>query len=321
MYRLARIRSKKAGNTASKPQEKCQHQGRVVTRYGAELILLNEQNEHIRCTARRKFENIACGDYVCWQPSEQGNSIVTDILPRKNALTRPDHRGKPKAIACNIDQIIIVCSWLPKPSWMLVDQYLIAAQLINADALLVINKADLAEQYSTEKDHKILDEYNSIGYNIIHANALTGLGIDEIQKELSGKTSIFVGQSGVGKSSIIGQALPELNIKVGDISQKGEGKHTTTTADLYRVGKDGFVIDSPGVRDFAIANVDADGIRKGYREFDVFAKLCRFNNCTHTHEPRCIVKQAAETNDIPTGRYRRYLAKLELLAEQQEGSF
>ena len=307
---MARIRSKKAGNIASKSQKKCQHQGRVVTRYGAELILLNEENKHIRCTARRKFENIACGDYVCWQPTEQGNSIVTSILPRKNALTRPDRRGKPKAIAANIDQIIIVCSWLPKPSWMLVDQYMIAAQLIGADALLVINKADLAEQYAKEKDWKALDEYESIGYTVIQANALTGLGIDEIRKKLSGKTSVFVGQSGVGKSSIIGQVLPELTIKVGEISQSGEGKHTTTTADLYRIDNDGFVIDSPGVRDFALANVDADGIRQGYREFNEFAKLCRFSNCTHTHEPHCQVKQAAETNDIPAGRYRRYLAKL-----------
>lgn len=310
---MARIKPKKRKSVASASQKKCQHQGRVVTRFGAELIVLNEQNEHIRCTARRKFENIACGDYVGWQRSEQGNSIVTSILPRKNALTRPDHRGKPKAIAANVDQIIIVCSWLPKPTWMLVDQYIIAAQLIGADALIVMNKSDLAEQYATEKDWQAIKDYEAVGYSVIQASATTGLELEKIQQSLSSKTSIFVGQSGVGKSSIIGQVLPELEIKVGEISQSGEGKHTTTTADLYQVAGDGFVIDSPGVRDFAIANNDAESIRQGYREFNDYAKLCRFNNCTHVHEPKCQVKQAIETHDLPLGRYRRYLAKLELI--------
>ncbi len=313
---MSRIRSKNKDNTTAAKKQKCQHRGRVVTRYGAELIVLNEQNESIRCTARRKFENIACGDQVCWQSSKHGNAIVTSILPRKNALTRPDRRGQPKAIAANVDQIIIVCSWLPKPSWMLVDQYMIAAHLIGAEALLVINKADLSEQYATEKDWQALREYESIGYKIIQTNALIGKGIAEIQQGLAHKTSIFVGQSGVGKSSIIGQVLPDLDIKIGEISQSGEGKHTTTTADLYRVMGDGFVIDSPGVRDFALANADAEAIRNGYREFEHYASLCRFNNCTHTHEPRCQVKLAAENGDIPAGRYRRYLAKLELLAAE-----
>lgn len=294
-------------------QKKCQYQGRVITRFGAELIVLNEQNEQIRCTARRKFENIACGDFVCWQASEQGNAVVTAILPRKNALTRPDYRGKSKAIAANIDQLIIVCSWVPKPAWMLVDQYLIAARLIGADAIIVMNKSDLAEQYATEKDGQAIKEYQSIHYKVIQTAAKTGVGIAEIQQSLADKTSIFVGQSGVGKSSIIGQVLPELDIKVGKISQSGEGKHTTTTADLYAVGQGGYVIDSPGVRDFALADVDADAIRQGYREFDDYAKCCRFNNCIHVHEPKCNVKQAVETNDIPSGRYKRYLAKLALL--------
>lgn len=315
---MARIKSKRTKSSASVSQKDtqhrvCQHQGRVVTRFGAELIVLNEENQHIRCTARRKFENIACGDYVCWQHSEQGNSIVTSILPRKNALTRPDYRGKPKAIAANIDQIIIVCSWLPKPAWMLVDQYIIAAQSIGADALIVMNKSDLAEQYATEKDWQAIKDYESIGYPVIQAVAKTDVNMDKIQQSLANKTSIFVGQSGVGKSSIIGQVLPELDIKVGEISQSGEGKHTTTTADLYSVNSEGYVIDSPGVRDFALADVDADGIRQGYREFDDYAKLCRFNNCTHVHEPKCQVKQAVESQDIPQGRYRRYLTKLELI--------
>ncbi len=304
--------SKKIGNAKSLTK-KCQHQGRVITRYGAELILLDETGEHIRCTIRRKNENIACGDVVCWQPNHQGNAVVTKVQARKNALSRPDRRGSPKAIAANIDQIIIVCSWLPKPSWMLVDQYMIAAQQINADAIVVMNKTDLAEQYASDKDWQALKEYESIDYKVIATNALSGEGIDKIQQELADKTSIFVGQSGVGKSSIIAQILPELTIKVGEISQSGEGKHTTTTADLYPVGNNGFVIDSPGVRDFTPAKLDTKSIRQGYREFKPYAKYCRFNNCSHTHEPNCQVKQAVENKEIPAGRYQRYLVKLTML--------
>lgn len=306
--------TKKMGKHSSKITPKCQHQGRVITRYGAELIIQNAKDaEYIRCTARRKFENLACGDYICWQSSEQGNAIVTDLLPRKNALMRPDRRHQPKAIAANIEQIIIICSWRPKPAWMLVDQYLIAAQQIGAEAIIVINKADLATANSQQKDWQALEDYAAIGYTVIHSQATTGEGIEAIQQHLANKTSIFVGQSGVGKSSIIQQVLPEIAIKVGDISQSGEGKHTTTTADLYTVANNAYVIDSPGVRDFMLSEINAEIIREGYREFAPYALNCRFNNCTHTHEPHCSVKAAAEKQLISTGRYRRYLAKLSLL--------
>lgn len=306
--------TKKMGQHTSSITPKCQHQGRVITRYGAEFIIQTTADaNYIRCTARRKFDNLACGDYVCWQSSEQGNAIITALLPRKNALMRPDRRHKAKAIAANIEQIIIICSWRPKPVWMLVDQYLIAAQQIGAEAIIVVNKADLATPYSQQKDWQILEDYMAIGYTVIHAQATTGEGIATIQQHLADKTSIFVGQSGVGKSSIIQYVLPDRAIKVGDISQSGEGKHTTTTADLYTVNDNAYVIDSPGVRDFMLSEINADIIRAGYKEFTPYALNCRFNNCTHTHEPHCAVKRAVEQQLISSLRYRRYLAKLSLL--------
>jgi ribosome biogenesis GTPase len=293
-----------------------------VTRYGAELIVQTEQSEHIRCTARRKFEHIACGDYVCWQESQQGNAIVTTLLPRKNALMRPDRRHRPKAIAANIEQIIIVSSWRPKPSWMLVDQYLIAAQQMGAEAIIVINKSDLSKQYAQEKDWQAIRDYESIGYRVIEtiaaddeAGTTNKQGISTVRQHLEDKTSIFVGQSGLGKSSLIQQVLPELVIKVGDISQSGEGKHTTTTADLYRIAADTYMIDSPGVRDFMLSGINADIIRDGYREFTGIGHACRFANCSHTHEPHCQVKKEVETGLISIGRYKRYLAKLDLLLD------
>lgn len=288
--------------------------GRVITRFGAELLVKTTNDQTIRCTARRKFDHIACGDYIEWQANEQGNAHISKLLPRKNTLSRPDRRGKPKAIAANIDQLFIISSWLPKPAWNLVDRYLIAAQKLSIDAVIVMNKNDLSKQYATTEDQQALTEYQDIGYPVIHAQATQHIGINQIQQQLNQKTSIFVGQSGVGKSSLIGQILPQTEIKTGTISATGEGRHTTTTADLYEIQDTdlhAYVIDSPGVRDFIIPDLKTEDIIAGYREFQAHSPYCRFNNCTHQHEPGCAVKQAVEQQQLPPKRYQRYLTQLE----------
>lgn len=302
-----------------KNNHQANNSGRVITRFGAELLVKTSNNQHIRCTARRKFDHIACGDYVEWQANEQGNANITKLLPRKNTLSRPDRRGKPKAIAANIDQLFIISSWLPKPAWHLVDRYLIAAQKLSIDAIVVMNKSDLARQYSTEIEQQTLADYADIGIPVIHAQATKSIGIDEIKQQLDQKTSIFVGQSGVGKSSLIGQILPQTVIKTGTISATGEGRHTTTTADLYEIQENeihAYVIDSPGVRDFIIPDLQTKDIIAGYREFQEYSLYCRFNNCTHQHEPGCAVKQAVTQKQLPRLRYQRYLEQLEQLAQQ-----
>ncbi|MGV6808709.1 MAG: ribosome small subunit-dependent GTPase A [bacterium] len=291
---------------------------RVITRFGAEVLVRTEQQSLLRCTARRKFEHIACGDSVMWQTDAQGNAHISQLLPRKNTLSRPDRRGKAKAIAANIDQLFIVTAWLPKPSWSLVDRYIIAAAKLDISAIIVMNKQDLAEHYAAPDDQRALAEYAQIAYPIlpIQANAPATIepteayGIHLIQQYLQGKTSIFVGQSGVGKSSIIGQILPDLSIRTGTISATGEGRHTTTTADLYELNTNTAVIDSPGVRDFLLADLQLDDIVQGYREFAAFAGQCRFHNCRHQHEPHCAVKQAVQKQQLPTLRYQRYLTQL-----------
>lgn len=301
----------------TKPSEKCppeQNTGRVVTRYGAELLVQTPERQTIRCTARRKFEHVACGDYVCWQANEQGNASVIKLQKRKNTLSRPDYRGKAKAIAANIDQLFIVTAWLPKPSWNLVDRYLLAAEKLGLESVIVINKADIAEKHRTANDQLAIQEYENIGYKVLHTQAIAGesiiQGIDAIQDQLTGKTSIFVGQSGVGKSSLIGQILPELDIRTGEISDNGEGRHTTTTADLYTIKQDTYVIDSPGVRDFILADLQEEDIINGYREFKPHSPYCRFNNCKHNKEPACAIKQAVAENQLPAKRYERYLQQL-----------
>ena len=293
--------------------------GRVITRFGAELIAQTDEGETLRCTAKRKFEQIACGDYVTIEIAEHGISRVVAIAPRHNALTRPDFRGKIRTIAANIDQVIIILSWLPEPFWGLVDRYLIAASLLNTEAILVINKSDLASQYATNKSLEALQEYQKIGYTLIETEAVDqehNRGISNLQQALNNNTNILVGQSGVGKSSLAQLLLTDVDIRVGDISNSGEGQHTTTTTTLYTLPSGGFLIDSPGVRDYTLPpDISAQDLKSGYREFADYSQHCKFNNCTHNHEPQCKVRDAYEAGDIPPKRYKRYIYLLSELNE------
>ena len=189
--------------------------GRVITRFGAELLVENStdsDNPTVRCTAKRKFDSIVCGDFITWHHNQTGNASVVDLLPRKNALTRPGFRGKPRTIAANIDLLVIVNSWLPETSWNLVDRYLIAAQQLKADAVIVMNKSDLAKDHATEEDRQAMKAYQEIAYPVLEMNAQTGEGIQELIQLMGNKTSIFSGRSGVGKSSIANKILPDSDI-------------------------------------------------------------------------------------------------------------
>ena len=291
--------------------------GRVIIRFGAELLVENTDTSlaPVRCTAKRKFDTIVCGDFITWHSNEHGNASVDDLLPRKNALTRPGYRGRPRTIAANIDQLVIVNSWLPETSWDLVDRYLIAAQQLQAEAIIVMNKSDLADKHANQEDWRAIQIYRDIGYEVLEMNALTGEGIAELQALMKDKTSIFSGRSGVGKSSIANIILPETDITVGIISDSGEGKHTTTTATLYQLPNGGYLIDSPGVRDYALGDISPLELSDGYIEFADYAENCRFNNCTHDHEPGCAVRQAVADGKISEERYKRYLQALKTLQE------
>ncbi len=297
------------------------HTGRVIIRFGAELLVENPEKPSlppIRCTAKRKFDTIVCGDVITWHGNEHGNATVDDLLPRKNALTRPGYRGRPRTIAANIDQLVVVNSWLPETSWDLVDRYLIAAQQLNANAVIVMNKSDLADQHAVDEDWQAMKTYQKIGYDVLQMNALTGEGVDQLKSLMRDKTSIFSGRSGVGKSSIANVLLSNTaDITVGIISDSGEGKHTTTTAMLYPLNpnnqQDGYLIDSPGVRDYAVSDMTEQQLSDGYIEFAPFKELCHFNNCSHNHEPKCAVRTAVDKGDITQERYHRYIQALQSL--------
>lgn len=288
--------------------------GQVITRFGAEVLVNSASHGQVRCTARRKFDHIACGDQVEWQPQAQGNAAITAILPRRNVLERPDFRGRLRPIAANIDLLVIVASWQPAPAWELLDRYLIAAKRLDASVLLVMNKADLHSSHATAHDQACLQELVQAGYRVLHLSARQGTGLAELHVALQQHTAIVVGQSGVGKSSIAAQLLPQADIRIGAIATTGEGRHTTTSATLYHLPAGGALIDSPGVRDFGLSGLDSNALEAGFPEFAPYLGQCHFHNCTHHHEPGCAIKNAVSAGMLPAARYARYLRLREGLA-------
>lgn len=290
-----------------------QHIGRIVTRFGSEMLIEDQQGHLHRATARRKLQHATCGDQVRWQESDIGNVIVTAIEKRRNALERCDSFGKTKTIAANIDQLVIVVARAPAPSLEMVDRYLIAAEKLDCAITIFINKADLDDLAKLDEIRRLED----LGYNIVEGSAANDFGLEHLRALLADKVSIFVGQSGVGKSSLINALLPDLELRVGELSQaSGEGTHTTTTASLYHLPESGgSLIDSPGVRDFSLNQPDQKSLEQGFAEFRPFLGQCQFNNCTHSHEPNCAVRQALADGKIDPRRYQSYLKLLKSLSE------
>ena len=216
-----------------------------------------------------------------------------------------------RPLAANIDQIMIVAAPEPVPEPFLIDKYTVAAELAETKPVLVINKADLLDAAARSELKSTLADYVNAGYPVIYTSARENTGLEQLADRLAGKASILVGQSGVGKSSLIKRLLPELDIAIGRLSAaSGQGRHTTTTTTLYHLPHGGDLIDSPGVRDFRLGQVDADALAAGFREFRPHLGHCRFNNCRHVSEPDCAIIAAATQGEISARRldsYRRLL--------------
>ena len=293
---------------------------RVVIRFGARLIVEDGKGELHRCTSRRKLGDLVCGDKVRWGRNARGDCIVQDRLPRHTELARPDGRGRKKVIAANVDQILIVTAPQPAFNPGLVDRYLVAAEALGITPVIVLNKMDLLDDDTRRQLTPLLDEYRTLGYRVVETSIKPPItGLDNLTTTLEGHTNIFVGQSGVGKSSLINAILPDAEARVGAISEAtGKGTHTTTTAWLYPLpGDRGSVIDSPGIREFGLWNIDPHQLANGFREFRQMADQCRFRDCLHRNEPGCAVRAAVEEGRISPRRYESYLRILETVDNPQ----
>ena len=233
--------------------------------------------------------------------------MIEAIYPRKNELSRPDYYDGIKVMASNIDQIIIVSAVLPTLSLNIIDRYLVICEAANIPALIVLNKVDLLSEEERQAVKKQLAIYEKIGYETLMLSADTGENMEALHAYLRQGTSIFVGQSGVGKSSLINQLLPEINALTGAVSDvSGLGQHTTTASRLYHLPLGGNLIDSPGIREFGLWHLEPNQITDGYREFQSVLGTCKFRDCKHGSDPGCAIREAVEKGEIDPIRFENY---------------
>lgn len=286
--------------------------------------------EHVRllCTLKglmkkEKLQSkniIAVGDLVRVLPIDAKEGSIVSIEERYSSLSRQEIRGKKEQlIAVNIDQALIVSSLVfPPLKPALIDRYLIAAERGNIHPIIVINKIDCLDEASLE-EKKIFEEfllvYEQLGYPILSISTLTGSGLDNLRAIMKNKTSVFAGQSGVGKSSLLNAAFG-MNLKIGELTQKTfKGSHTTTSAELLALPDGGFCIDTPGIRSFGVWNLEKEDVIHHFREFHPFAQKCRYPDCAHLAEPSCAVNDAVKLNKISAIRYDSYKSLMdEILA-------
>lgn len=277
----------------------------------------------IHCRLRGKFRiqgikntnPVVVGDHVDYIVEEDGSGYITDIEKRKNYIDRKSTKLSKIShlIASNIDTAFLVVTLKePRSSLGFIDRFLVAAEGFRIPACLVFNKMDIYDEREKGKVAELVELYRGIGYDSVCTSVEDGTGLEELKKRMAHKVSLFSGHSGVGKSAIINTLYPDLNLKIGEISQYHQkGKHTTTFAQMFPVDNGGFIIDTPGIKEFGLIQYSKEEIRDYFPEIRAYNNCCKFNNCLHVREPECAVIKAVEEGKIPSSRYMNYLAILQ----------
>lgn len=288
--------------------------GLVVARFRRHVMVESAANHHrVLCQLQSRGLRPVVGDQVTWRRESDEAGTVEAVDPRSSELKRIDNRGRPETVAANLSQLVIVLAESPAPDWFLLDRYLAAGELAELKNTIVFNKVDLTDSLPTA-----LRIYEGIGYKVSPISAHEHIGLANLESMMAGERSVMIGQSGVGKSSLINALMGDSLQKVGDLSEKaGQGRHTTTTAVLHRLPGGGELIDSPGVRDYAPFIESARQVQRGFCEFVARSPDCRFDDCSHLVEPDCAVKAALADGNVSPHRYESYKRLYELTEDFQ----
>ena len=297
-----------------------EHSGLVIQSTGSWYTVLDDAGSRINCKFKGKYKisgikatnPIAVGDRVLFVDTEDANvGLITKILPRSNYIVRKSTKLSKveQIIASNIDIcLLMVTINRPRTSSGFIDRYLTCNEAYHIPSALVFNKIDLYDDDDMQRLEELQNIYENAGYKTFRTSVVENIGLDDVINEMKGKTCLFSGHSGVGKSAFIHAIQPELNLKIGDISQVHEkGMHTTTYATMYALSFGGFIIDTPGIKEFGLTGFERSEVAERFPEMRKFQIGCRFNNCMHINEPGCAVIQAVEDGLISEERYNNYL--------------
>lgn len=329
-WRIEKIQAEKTAR-AEKKQRKLDEQvlggelgaeqkGLIIAHYGqsldVEALEGDARGEIYRCYVRANIDALVTGDQVIWRPGADQSGIIEARLDRSSLLQRPDNYGQLKPVAANIDRIVIVVAPEPTPFANLIDRYLVAAETTGIEPVILFNKSDLINEDNKVLIDGLMTTYQDLGYEVLltSANDLDACE-SELSKWLAHHTSVFVGQSGVGKSSLIRTILGDQSIRIGELSENTrKGTHTTTTAKLFHLPGGGQLVDSPGIREFGLWHISEQELLEGFKEFRPFIGYCRFRDCKHEQEPGCAIQEALEQGHISETRmasYRHILSTLD----------
>ena len=278
--------------------------GSVIATFGRQMVVRTAGGD-LRARPFGRALEVVCGDEVrCRIDARHDEVHVIEVLARRNALWRANTRGGAEPVVANLTRLLVVLAPLPLPELFVVDRYLAAATAAGVPATLVVNKCELGIEAALAAE---LDAYAAAGFAALHCSAASGAGMEQLLAALGpGTRAVLVGQSGVGKSSLVRRLLPQEQVAVGDLVREEEGRHTTTTARLFDLPHGAALIDSPGVRDFAPAVAALDERTLGFPEVAGLAAQCRFTDCRHLREPGCAVRTAAENGALHARRYESY---------------
>jgi ribosome biogenesis GTPase len=298
-------------------------QGIVYSKTNGRYDVCGSQGTLITCALaarlRREAEPadpLAVGDVVRFTAGPDGSGLIVAVLPRRNhlarrgAVPRPGAHAFEQVIAANVDQVVPVFALAqPPPKWNLLDRYLTLAEAAEVPALICLTKADLAPDLGAAGLEPELEEYRGLGYRVALTSAMTGSGLDDLRQALRGRTSVLLGKSGVGKTSLLNALEPGLGLRVAEVSRAtGKGRHTTSQVRLFPLAIGGAIVDTPGTREFGLWALDADDVALFFPEMRPWVGRCRFGlDCRHDEEPGCAIRQAVMRGEISPRRYQSYM--------------